>query len=206
MAVVLSGTALSTDLATIRSKNTPIDVFRSAVSRIGMHLAVEVSKHLPSRDVEVTTPLETTTCAVVRGGVVVVPILRAGLGILDPFLTLCPEASVGFIGLKRDELSLEPHEYYRNLPPSDEDTTFIVIDPMLATGGSMSATIELLRHVPHGCIIATCLIASPEGVAKITEDHPDVLLVCAALDRQLNDKGYIMPGLGDAGDRMFGTI
>lgn len=206
MAVILTGTALSTDLATIRSKNTPIDVFRSAVSRIGMHLAVEVSKHLPSRDVEITTPLETTTCAVVRGGVVVVPILRAGLGILDPFLTLCPEASVGFIGLKRDELSLEPHEYYRNLPPSDENTTFIVIDPMLATGGSMSATIELLRHAPHGCIIATCLIASPEGVAKISHDHPDVLLVCGALDRQLNDKGYIMPGLGDAGDRMFGTI
>lgn len=206
MAIILHGTSLSTDLATIRSKNTPIDVFRGAVNRIGMHLAVEASKHLPSRDIEVTTPIETTTCSVIHGGVVVVPILRAGLGLLEPFLSLCPEASVGFIGLKRDESTLEPHEYYRNLPPSDEDTTFIVIDPMLATGGSMSATISLLKQVPHHCIIATCLIASPEGVATITEDHPDVLLVCAALDRQLNDQGYIMPGLGDAGDRLFGTI
>lgn len=153
-----------------------------------------------------TTPLETTTCSVIRGGVVIVPILRAGLGLLDPFLSICPEASVGFIGLKRDEETLAPHEYYRNLPPSDEDTTFIVIDPMLATGGSMTATIALLKNLPHHCIIATCLIASPEGVATITEDHPDVMLVCGALDRQLNDQGYIMPGLGDAGDRLFGTI
>lgn len=206
MAIILSGTALSTDLATIRSKNTPIDVFRSAVNRIGMHLAVEASKHLPSRDVEVVTPIETTTCSVIRGGVVIVPILRAGLGLLDPFLSICPEASVGFIGLKRDEETLAPHEYYRNLPPSDEDTTFIVIDPMLATGGSMTATIALLKKLPHHCIIATCLIASPEGVATIIEDHPDVMLVCGALDRQLNDQGYIMPGLGDAGDRLFGTI
>lgn len=206
MAIILSGTALSTDLATIRSKNTPMDVFRSAVHRIGMHLAVEASKHLPSRDIDVTTPMETTTCAVIRGGVVIVPILRAGLGLLDPLLSICPEASVGFIGLKRDEETLEPHEYYRNLPPSDSDTTFIVIDPMLATGGSMSATIRLLKQVPHSCIIATCLIASPEGVAAMTDDHPDVLLICAALDRQLNDQGYIMPGLGDAGDRLFGTI
>ena len=206
MAIILSGTALSTDLATIRATSTPIDVFRAAVNRIGMHLAVETSKHLPSRDIDVTTPLETTTCSVISGGVVIVPILRAGLGLLDPFLSICPEASVGFIGLKRDEETLAPHEYYRNLPPSDEDTTFIVIDPMLATGGSMTATIALLKNLPHHCIIATCLIASPEGVATITEDHPDVMLVCGALDRQLNDQGYIMPGLGDAGDRLFGTI
>ena len=206
MAIILSGTALSTDLAMIRATSTPIDVFRAAVNRIGMHLAVETSKHLPSRDIDVTTPLETTTCSVIRGGVVIVPILRAGLGLLDPFLSICPEASVGFIGLKRDEETLAPHEYYRNLPPSDEDTTFIVIDPMLATGGSMTATIALLKKLPHHCIIATCLIASPEGVATITEDHPDVMLVCGALDRQLNDQGYIMPGLGDAGDRLFGTI
>ena len=206
MAIILSGTALSTDLATIRATSTPIDVFRAAVNRIGMHLAVETSKHLPSRDIDVTTPLETTTCSVISGGVVIVPILRAGLGLLDPFLSICPEASVGFIGLKRDEETLAPHEYYRNLPPSDEDTTFIVIDPMLATGGSMTATSALLKNLPHHCIIATCLIASPEGVATITEDHPDVMLVCGALDRQLNDQGYIMPGLGDAGDRLFGTI
>lgn len=206
MSIILSGTALSTDLATIRNSTTPIDVFRSAVHRIGLHLAVETSRHLPAREISVTTPIEETQCNVIDGSVVIVPILRAGLGLLDPFLSICPDAAVGFIGLKRNEETLAPAEYYRNLPPSDESTTFIVIDPMLATGGSMTATLSLLRQLPHQRIIAACLIAAPEGIKRIQDDHPDVLLVSAALDRELNNVGYIMPGLGDAGDRLFGTL
>lgn len=206
MAVILSGTALSTDLATIRAKETPIDVFRSAVHRIGLHLASATLNALPSHAVDVRTPLETTSCPVIDGRVVLVPILRAGMGILDPFLALCPQASVGFIGLKRNEETLEPHEYYRNLPPSDPATTFIVLDPMLATGGSMSATLAMLRPLPHQRLMAACLIAAPEGVHAVEQDHPDVMLFCAALDRELNSVGYIMPGLGDAGDRLFGTL
>lgn len=206
MTTVLSGTALSHDLATIRSQDTHIDVFRSAVHRIGLHIASETLKHLPSTPKQITTPLETTSVDVISGNVVIVPILRAGMGLLEPFLLLCPSASVGFIGLKRNEETLQPNEYYRNLPPSDASTTFIVIDPMLATGGSMVATLDLLSPLPHQKILVACLIGAPEGVAAVESAHPDAHIVIAALDRQLNDVGYIMPGLGDAGDRLFGTV
>ncbi|MCX6140725.1 MAG: uracil phosphoribosyltransferase [Candidatus Kapabacteria bacterium] len=206
MAIVLSGTALSAEIATIRDRSSTIDVFRSAVYRIGLHLAVETSRHLPSREIHVTTPIETTVGEVIDGNVIVVPILRAGLGLLDPFLKICPNVTVGFIGLKRNEETLKPTEYYRNLPPSDSSTTFIVIDPMLATGGSMTATLALIRELPHRKIIAACLISAPEGIGRIAQDHPDVLIITAALDRQLNNDGYIVPGLGDAGDRLFGTL
>jgi len=206
MAIILSGTALTSDLATIRDGSAGIDVFRAAVERVGLHLAAETSKHLPSIEVDVVTPLETTSCAVIDGSIILVSILRAGLGLLSPFLMFLPMASVGFIGLKRNELSLEPAEYYRKLPASDKNTSFIVIDPMLATGGSLLATLALLKSVPHRRILAACLIAAPEGVARIEAEHPDVLLVSAALDRQLSTIGYILPGLGDAGDRLFGTV
>lgn len=205
MATVLTGTALSNDLALIRSQDTHIDVFRAAVHRIGLHIAAETLKHLPARQQDVTTPLETTTVDVIDGNIVVIPILRAGMGLLEPFLTLCPSASVGFIGLKRNEETLHPDEYYRNLPPSNASTTFIVIDPMLATGGSMVATLDLLSPLPHQKVLVACLIGAPEGVAAVESSHPDAHVVIAALDRQLNDVGYIVPGLGDAGDRLFGT-
>ncbi len=205
MATVLSGTALSNDLAIIRSRDTHIDVFRAAVHRIGLHIAAETLKHLPAHQQSVATPLETTVVDVIDGNVVIVPILRAGMGLLEPFLALCPSASVGFIGLKRNEETLHPDEYYRNLPPSDASTTFIVIDPMLATGGSMVATLDLLRPLPHQKVLVACLIGAPEGVAAVETSHPEAHIVIAALDRQLNDVGYIVPGLGDAGDRLFGT-
>lgn len=206
MATVLSGTALSNDLAIIRSRETHIDLFRAAVNRIGFHLASETLKHLPSRKDVVATPLEETTLDVIDGNVVIIPILRAGMGLLEPFLTLCPTASVGFIGLKRNEETLRPAEYYRNLPPSDASTTFVVIDPMLATGGSMVATLDLLAPLPHQKLIVACLIAAPEGVRAVEESHPEALVLVGALDRELNENGYIMPGLGDAGDRLFGTV
>jgi uracil phosphoribosyltransferase len=180
-------------------------VFRAAVHRIGLHIAAETLKHLPATQQQVTTPLETTTVNVIYGNVVVVPILRAGMGLLEPFLTLCPSASVGFIGLKRNEQTLHPDEYYRNLPPSDTTTTFIVIDPMLATGGSMVATLDLISPLPHQKVLVACLIGAPEGVHAVESSHPEVDIVIAALDRELNDVGYIVPGLGDAGDRLFGT-
>ncbi|MEY2719499.1 MAG: hypothetical protein RLZZ273_865 [Bacteroidota bacterium] len=205
MTTVLSGTALSHDLAIIRSADTHVDVFRAAVHRIGLHIAAETLKHLPATQQQVTTPLETTTVNVIYGNVVVVPILRAGMGLLEPFLTLCPSASVGFIGLKRNEQTLHPDEYYRNLPPSDTTTTFIVIDPMLATGGSMVATLDLISPLPHQKVLVACLIGAPEGVHAVESSHPEVDIVIAALDRELNDVGYIVPGLGDAGDRLFGT-
>lgn len=206
MTTVLTGTALSHDLAIIRSRDTHIDVFRAAVHRIGLHLASETLKYLPSKQQHVVTPLETTSVNVIDGNVVIIPILRAGMGLLEPFLTLCPQASVGFIGLKRNEGTLLPDEYYRNLPPSDDTTTFIVIDPMLATGGSMVATLDLLGPLPHQKIIVSCLIGAPEGVLAVEKSHPEASIIIAALDRQLNDVGYIVPGLGDAGDRLFGTV
>ena len=153
----------------------------------------------------VTTPLTETTATRIAGKVVLLPILRAGLGLLDAFLDVIPSASVGFAGMRRNEDTLEPIEYYRRLPDSDGETTFIVIDPMLATGGSLTATVNMLKSVPHRQIMAACLIAAPDGVRKLEEQHPEVLLVLATVDDHLNDVGFIVPGLGDAGDRLFGT-
>jgi len=206
MAIILQGAMLGTDVATLRRTSTSMPEFRHSVHRIGLHLAVEASKLLPTKATPVVTPLEETTCNVLDGSVVVIPILRSGLGLLDPFLTIIPSASVGYIGLRRNEDTLQPYEYYRNLPPIDITTTVIVIDPMLATGGSMIATLQAVTssHTARS-ILAVCLIAAPEGVAAVEQMFPNVTIVAAALDRELNSVGYIVPGLGDAGDRQFGT-
>lgn len=206
MTTILSGTALAQDITTIRDVHTPTPAFRDAVHRIGLHLAVEASKHLPSRDVDVTTPLTTTAGRVVDGDVVVVPILRAGLGLLQPFLDIMPYASVGYIGLKRDEATLEAEEYYQRLPALSATSTVIVIDPMLATGGSMVDAIHALKRAGAASVIAVCLIAAPEGIACVHREHPNVRIVVAVQDQALNEHGYIVPGLGDAGDRLFGTL
>ena len=206
MTTVLSGTGLSNDLAIVRDVSTSVPDFRQAVHRIGLHLAVEVSKNLPSQTGTVRTPLEETSVARLHGTVVLLPVLRAGLGLLDAFLDVIPSATVGFAGLRRNEESLQPEEYYRRLPDSDKHTTFVVIDPMLATGGSLSATCAMLRGLPHQKIMAACLIAAPEGLRVMEQDHPDVSVVLAALDEKLNNVGFIVPGLGDAGDRLFGTL
>lgn len=205
MTTVLSGTALSHDIAIVRDQNTTVADFRAAVRRIGLHLAAEVSRHLPSVDGTVTTPLTETTATRIAGTVVLLPVLRAGLGLLDAFLDIIPSASVGFAGMRRNEETLEPTEYYRRLPDSDSNTTFIVIDPMLATGGSLHATVSMLKGVPHRKIMAACLIAAPDGVQMIEEQHAEVSLVLATVDDHLNEDGFIVPGLGDAGDRLFGT-
>jgi len=204
MAVILEGAGLSHDLSIVRASSTSSIDFRSAVHRIGLHLAAEVSKHLPTVEVDVQTPLAIAPCKSVRGGVILIPVLRAGLGLLNAFMEFLPMSEVGFAGMRRNEDDLQPTQYYRRFPASDADTTFIIVDPMLATGGSLSATVELLADMPRASIMAACLIASSQGIAAFESQHPDVRLFCAAVDPSLNDQGFIVPGLGDAGDRLFG--
>jgi uracil phosphoribosyltransferase len=205
MLTVLTGTALQHDIARVRSKDTSMAEFRSAVYRIGLHLAVEASKHLPSANGLVETPLEATDAQRINGPVVLIPVLRAGLGLLWPFHEVLPEAAVGYIGLKRNEETLVPHEYYHNVPPLDESTNVIILDPMLATGGSINATLELLKDTRLRSIMVCCLIAAPEGIAAVRQQHPNVPLIVAQQDLRLDENGFIRPGLGDAGDRLFGT-
>lgn len=206
MVTILSGTAVAAEIARVRDIHTPMAAFRASVRRIGIHLSAEVGKHLPSTTARVRTPIEETDASAIEGSIVVLPVLRAGLGLVDAFLELLPEASVGYIGLKRNEETLRPTEYYRNIPPIDESTTVVIIDPMLATGGSMVATIEAVRGIatPRK-IIAAVVIAAPEGIATVEHHAPDVRIIAAQLDRGINADGYIVPGLGDAGDRLFGT-
>ena len=169
-----------------------------------MLMTYEVARNLPLQEVEVATPVAKTTGYKVAGDIFVVPILRAGLGLLTGVLKMIPDARVGFIGLYRDEETLKPIEYYCKLPDNKDGVT-IVVDPMLATGGSSSAAIQMLKDKGVKNIRLMCIIAAPEGVKKMQEDHPDVDVYIGALDDHLNEHGYIVPGLGDAGDRIFGT-
>ncbi len=193
-------------LAIIRNKDTDTKTFREVVGEIATLMAYESFKDVPTQEIEVETPLEKTKQIVVKeNSIAIVPILRAGLGMVDGILTLFPAAKVGHIGLYRDEETLEPQEYYCKLPKGIEDKVVMVVDPMLATGGSAKDAIKLLKK--HGCkkIKLMSIIAAPEGVEKVAEAHPDVEIYVSTLDRCLNENGYILPGLGDAGDRIFGT-
>ena len=193
-------------LAIIRDKNTNTKQFREVVEELAMLMAYESFKDVPTQEIEVETPLETTTQTVVKENTIaIVPILRAGLGMVNGILSLFPAAKVGHIGLYRNEETLEPQEYYCKVPVGIEEKVVMVTDPMLATGGSASDAIKMIKK--RGCkkIKLLSIIAAPEGVKKVAEDHPDVEIFIATLDRQLNEKGYILPGLGDAGDRIFGT-
>ena len=193
-------------LALLRSVDTPTKLFRELVEEIAMLMAYEVTRTLEEEEVEVVTPLETTTGHRIRGKkLVVVPVLRAGLGMVEGVLRLIPSARVGHVGLARDEESLQPVEYYFKVPSESAARRFLVVDPMLATGGSASAAIARLKERGVRGITYMCLVAAPEGVRALAADHPDVALFTGVLDRQLNDVGYILPGLGDAGDRLFGT-
>lgn len=193
-------------LAIIRNKDTDTKTFREVVGEIATLMAYESFKDVPTQEIEVETPLEKTKQVVVKeNSIAIVPILRAGLGMVDGILTLFPAAKVGHIGLYRDEETLEPQEYYCKLPKGIEDKVVMVVDPMLATGGSAKDAIKMLKK--HGCkhIKLMSIIAAPEGVEKVAEAHPDVEIYVSTLDRCLNENGYILPGLGDAGDRIFGT-
>ncbi len=190
----------------IRQKETGTRDFRETIGEIAMLICYEATRNLELDDVEIETPITKTVVKQLKGKkLAIVPILRAGLGMVDGMLTLIPSAKVGHIGLYRDPETLKPVEYYCKLPADCANREVFVVDPMLATGGSSVAAIEMLKQ--HGCrkIHFMCIIAAPEGVKALTEAHPDVDLYIGALDDHLNDHGYIVPGLGDAGDRIFGT-
>lgn len=190
----------------LRAVDTPKKQFRELVDEITTLMAYEGTRELDEESVLIQTPLETTEGSRIAGKkLVVVPVLRAGLGMVEGVLRLIPGARVGHVGMARDEDSLEPVEYYFKVPSREEDRLFLVVDPMLATGGSASAAISGLKARGARRIRFMCLVAAPEGVRELGANHPDVSIFAAALDRQLNDVGYIVPGLGDAGDRLFGT-
>lgn len=181
-------------------------MFRSAVTRISNVLAVEISSAFSLSQFKVDTPLEKTKGFRLKHEVVLIPVLRAGLAMVDGFLQLIPDAKLGHIGLERNEITLLPNSYYFKTPKNLSKSEVILLDPMLATGGSASAAISVLKKRGAKDFVFACLLAAPEGVKKLLKDHPDVIIFSAALDRQLNKKGYILPGLGDAGDRTFGTL
>ncbi len=193
-------------LTLMREKGTSTAVFRQLLREISQLLAYEVTRELPMTTRKVETPLQEMDAPVLAGRkLALVSILRAGNGLLDGMLELIPSARVGFVGLYRDEETLKPVQYYFKVPTELNDRLVIAVDPMLATGNSSAAAIDLLKEAGATDIRFLCLLAAPEGVARMKEAHPDVPIVTAALDERLNEKGYIVPGLGDAGDRMFGT-
>ena len=193
-------------ISLLRSVETSKKVFKELIDEIAQLLAYEVTTDLASEPRTVETPLETMQGTRVAGSrVVIVPVLRAGLGMVEGILRLIPTARVGHVGLQRDHDTLEPADYYFKIPPRVEDSLYIVTDPMLATGGSASAAVASLKNRGAASIRLMVIVAAPEGVRRMAADHPDVPVYAAALDRELNDRGYILPGLGDAGDRLFGT-
>lgn len=190
----------------LRDKNTSTKDFRELVTELAVFEGYEAMRDLPLEDVEVETPLEKTTCKRIAGKkIAIIPILRAGLGMVDGILTLVPSARVGHVGMYRDPQTHEPHQYYCKFPPAIEDRTCLVVDPMLATGGSLTAAIKFLRDAGVKDIRCLTLVSAPEGVKTVLDFDPDVRLYTCALDRQLNENAYILPGLGDAGDRIYGT-
>lgn len=203
---VLGHPLIQHKLTLLRDRSTSTRDFKQLVNEIAMLMAYEVTKDLATEPVEIETPLERMTGQQVAGKkLTLVPILRAGLGMVEGIAQLIPSARVGHIGMYRDHDSLEPIDYYFKIPGGEEERDFIILDPMLATGGSAVAAVTALRRAGARRIRFLCIVSAPEGVTRMLDAHPDVPVYSAALDRQLNDKGYILPGLGDAGDRLFGT-
>ncbi len=190
----------------MRDENTTTKDFRALVNEIALLMGYEATRELDMVDVKVKTPMAEMTGKMIKKDVAIVPILRAGLGMVDALLELVPTAKVGHIGLYRDHDTLQPVEYYCKLPNEIDKRQVIVVDPMLATGGSASAAINFIKQRGAKDIKFMCLIAAPEGLEVLTKAHPDVEIYCGALDEKLNEIGYIVPGLGDAGDRLFGTL
>jgi uracil phosphoribosyltransferase len=193
-------------LSYLRDKTTPTVHFRKLANEITLLLTYEATKDLPTEDIEIETPLEKMTAQRIHGKkVAVCPVLRAGVGMLDGVLSLVSSARVGFIGMYRDEETLEPVQYYSKLPIDLDERDAIVLDPMLATGHSSGAAIEAVKEAGALSVTLVCIVAAPPGIEYIHEQHPDVHIVCAAVDRALDRRGFIVPGLGDAGDRLYGT-
>jgi uracil phosphoribosyltransferase len=193
-------------LSYLRDKSTPTVHFRKLANEVTLLLTYEATKDLATEEVEIETPLETMAAQRISGKkVAVCPVLRAGIGMLDGVLSLVSSARVGFLGMYRDEDTLQPVEYYVKLPGDLEQRDAIVLDPMLATGNSSVAAIETVKQAGARSVILVCLVSAPEGIEHVHADHPDVHIVTAAVDRGLNENGFIVPGLGDAGDRLYGT-
>ena len=193
-------------LTLLRSRETPKKLFRELVNEIATLLAYDVTRDLDEEDIQVETPLEVTAGQRISGGeLVIVPVLRAGLGMVEGVMRIVPGARIGHVGMSRDEESLQPTEYYFKVPDRPEVRRFVVVDPMLATGGSAAAAISGLKARGAQRISLMCIVAAPHGVSVLAQAHPDVPVFAAALDRGLNDVGFILPGLGDAGDRLYGT-
>ena len=203
---VVDGPLVRHKLAVLRDERTPTPEFRQAMKELATIMVAEATREMPTRPARINTPLTETEAEEISGPVCLVPVLRAGLGMLDGALALLPKATVGFMGLFRDEETAEPVEYYVNLPRNLEDYLVLVLDPMLATGGSLSATLAKLKE--EGAAWISCLhaVAAVPGVERLTREHPDVNFYAAAVDPELNDAAFIVPGLGDAGDRLYGTL
>jgi uracil phosphoribosyltransferase len=204
--IVFDHPLIAHKLATIRDRNSGHRTFRAALDQIAGLMVFEVTRELPMTEVEIETPMQKTRCRVLAGAITVVPVLRAGLGMIDGILDVMPEARVGHLGLARDENTLEPHAYLNKLPRDLDDGPVILVDPMLATGGSASAALTMLRQAGASDIRMICLVAAPEGIERLQREHPGVRIYAAALDERINEHGFIVPGLGDAGDRMYGTV
>lgn len=205
MLKVLEHPLITHKLAWMRRKETGTKDFRQNLNEIAGLMAYEITRDLPLKDIEIETPIEKTVTQELAKDIVLVPVLRAGLGMVDGITNMIPTAKVGHIGMYRDHETLEPTEYYAKFPKNLKDAVVMVLDPMLATGGSASASIHALKSQGAKTIKLICIVGVPEGIECITRDHPDVDIYLAAKDEKLNEKGYIVPGLGDAGDRLFGT-
>jgi uracil phosphoribosyltransferase len=202
---VIDHPVIQTKLTELRDFTADHSRFRTLLDEIAMLMTYEVTRDWPTRPRPVQTPMERMTGKILARKVTLVPILRAGLGMADGVLKILPEARMGHLGVRRNEETLEPIAYYQKLPPDIAETEVLLIDPMLATGGSAVAAVDFLLKANVKNMKFVCLVAAPEGIAALHQHHPDVPIYCAAIDRQLNEKGYILPGLGDAGDRIFGT-
>ena len=203
---VLDHPLIQHKLAILRNKRTSVKEFRELVGEIAALMCYEATRSLPTREVDVETPVAIAKCRVLAGKkLAIVPVLRAGLGMVDTMVALIPSAKIGHIGLYRDHETHEPHEYYCKLPSPIELRTICVLDPMLATGGSAVAAVDFIKQHGGKNIKFMCIIAAPEGLKRLQEAHPDIQIYIGHMDRQLNENAYICPGLGDAGDRIFGT-
>jgi uracil phosphoribosyltransferase len=203
--ITVQHAVLADRLSVMRDRDTPHGVFRQAVYEASAIMAVEVARDLPLREIDIETPLESTRGHRLRDEIAVVPVLRAGLGMVEGFLRLLPDARVGHLGIQRDHEELVPIDYFQRLPPGLPDLPVYLLDPMLATGVSAVRALQHLKEAGARHLELVCLVAAPEGLAALEAEHPDVPVWTAAIDRQLDENAYIRPGLGDAGDRVFGT-